>query len=242
MDFASHLNVMHDVYLRRGVVCANDRQTLYKCTLRMKHDEACVLYKDLCSHYVGGSNHVCTRLTHTYQWQFIRGIVEIGSVMDMLADATYMSETERLDKFSRQSREFVVQREKQRRDSDVCATWSRFRFESRDANLLAFEHVVRRLSSEPNPPAPWQQVILASEDELLRKPPSFFPSVSFHELSLEEKRALAHKYTTVYRILPAATRISFKELLQDIYASTVTSVATCDVEIANDKKSCCILQ
>lgn len=229
----------------RKVLSDGDRVLLYNSLSFMRKDQAEYLYLDLCYMYLcitSGEEIKKTELKilkTSFSEQLIRGLVDVGTFMEKLEDVCSMGERQRAEKWKNDDEKINALKVLQKRNSDLNASWSQFLFESRDKNREAYEIVKKKIT---NIDSDWDTVIVSTPKELISKSPLFYNNIQLNDKSILEKRAIIHKYTQIYSVLPNSTKQKINELLVDIYHHDQENIEnkTEYVEVLElKKKSCC---
>ena len=236
MDIVRTLNIMYTKY----DCLSNDmRMKLYDMLRNISPEEARIMYNDISYLYICFTTPTCTdenidlqqltMLRHAYSSKFICGLVEIGTFMDKLIDSSRMSKDEKIKKWKDESEEWHHSVLSHKKLAEEHALWSNFLYNCRDVNHKTYERIRHRIR---NPQKEWEKVVVQSPKELCKNSAIFYNNIQISKLSIEEKRALVHKYQMIQNILPASSRKTTNDLLQDIFIHELEKSHTA-------KKLCC---
>lgn len=239
MGIVETLDCLHK---KEKVLSDGDRVLLYNSLLIMPKVQAEYLYLDICYMYLcitSGEEMKKTELKilkNLFSEQFIRGLVDVGTFMEKLEDVFNMGEAQRAEKWKNEDEKINTIKVIQKRNSDLNASWSQFLFESRHKNREAYEIVKQNITDTDSD---WNTVIVSTPKELISKSPLFYNNIQFNNKSILEKRAIVHKYTQIYNVLPNATKDKINELLVHIYYHDLENKSIEVVQVLELKKKIC---
>lgn len=249
MKFVQMLTKMHKKNAQH--LSEVDREILYELLAKMTSSDAMLLYADLTYLYVCAVNDEIPirknlQVLHGhFETSFIRSLVDIGTVMDKISDAANLDCESRVKKWTCEKADAQENVRKHQQHSMRDKRWSRFMIESRDENKVAYEEMLRDGGNKRDP---FYEFLAASYEELEAKPPIYYQLITTNHLSIQEKRALLHKYGLVYNLLPSHSRDTMQTLAGEIFVHVLAN-DTNDHVLANDsstdsietKRSCCAL-
>lgn len=232
---------------RLNVLTDTDRNVLYDFVGTMSSSEASNLYKDLCYLYVCVVNdnapdkNKLSVLQDTYSNSFIRSMVDIGSLVDKLADASYMDSETRKQKWKCKNVQVSQAAREHKQNAVLNAQWSTFLYESRMKNELAYKkfkkkNVLKQNKKEKKTKKAnkvWNEILEMDNAELKAKSPAFYQMLQTNSLSTDQKRALLHKLAEVFNFLPNFMREKIQILSQEVFAEELHSTTF--------KNSCCVV-
>ena len=215
------VNYIDKLFSEKSALTDLHRTTLYNMIAIISKEDASKLYFDMCYLYMcvtsGDSPNIeSMRLMKSiYTKEFVLGIVEVGVLMDRLADSSNIGDlSHRLSKWKAQDDDRIKEHMSHMQNSEINAQWSAFLYYSRFKNKVAFEKINRDII---NPVAEWQHVIKMHKQELITKPQTFFASIQQRGLTTEQKRALVYKLSSIYNIIPRSTKLMIEDLLKNIF-------------------------
>ena len=203
-------------------ISEKNRSKIMNLIANMDSNEALILYKDLCYLYICACNDEhpdkskIEKLTFNYSSSFIKSLVDIGDLMEKLADASYLDQTSRKDKWLEEQKQLEIETLSHKANANIMKSWSSFSLSSRIENEKAYMFL-RSQKSQINLNETWGEIIMLSIPELQTKPPHFFNTIYTRNLSLLQKRALIHKLKTIQNIIPKSTRNMINELDVQIF-------------------------
>ncbi len=198
--------------------------------------EASYLYKDLCYLYIcmvndeGINPSELTYLSSSLQPSFIRSLVDVGNLVDKLADISLLDSKTRMNKWSRQTEDDHKKKEEQKRNSASASSYSDFLYRSRSKNETAFANIQNVTDPDIH------FLLHGNIEDVMKKPPIFFTTLKFASLTIEEKRSTIHRLQMIENQLPLSTRKQIPTLLNEIYQVECVS----DVRPTGCCKACCI--
>ena len=205
-----------------GIISHTDRSTLYNNLATMTAIEAKIIYEDLCYVYLCVVNETDIDYSKIkllknikFNVSFVRSLLDLGSLIDKLADVTDLNEHERKAKWKAEKIQWENERHLQKNNANANSKWSKFLFESRERNRRAYDEKVKRLHRKDN--SNFAQIIKLSYTELQKQPPTLFFSIQYKHLNNSEKRALLYKYSIIYNLLPDAVRHDIVHVFQDLF-------------------------
>lgn len=244
MEIANALAYMHD---RQQPMTRGDRQLLQAMLGEISEECAFKLYSDISYLYICMATYTppdksaMILLDRIYNYRFLQGLVNVGTFMEKLADATSTSPSTRQQKWKYEEDYLDTLRAQHKKNSDWHTKWSQFLFASREINAQAYRTVYDTID---NPKLDWQIVIKSSVQTLSTKPNIFYTNLQLNKLASLEKRAMLHKYSLMYNVLPTATRETMKCVTRDLFleaysANPDTECST--VDMRNTSVTCCVL-
>ena len=260
MSFDRQLQIIAKEYRVKQSISDCQRHKLYHIIINdLKEEDAKTIYKDLCYIYICTSNEEVpsvenlTLLTHKYDPHFIKSLLDVGNLIDRLADACVMNVADRKRKYSEKDIEQKQKGKIQRQASEFNAKWSEYLFKSRAQNLQAYLLVYHKLITQSFPYSDWRNIIV--DNDIKQRPPSYFMNIQTKDLTILEKKALIHKLNAIYQHIPRQTRERLQMLIEDVYNNTYinTNINTIDpteIQIidsiglnnsCNTGKNCCII-
>jgi hypothetical protein len=141
----------------------------------------------------------------------IRSLVDVGNLVDKLADVSLLDSKTRTHKWSRQTEEDNKNKEEHKRKSAYALSYSEFLYQSRQKNEIAYANIQN--VSDPD----IDFLLRDNLEDIIKKPPTFFTNLRFATLKVEEKRATIHKLQMIENKLPASTRKQIPILLHEVY-------------------------
>tara|TARA_B100000482_G_C12610589_1_gene298860 strand:+ start:353 stop:1150 length:798 start_codon:yes stop_codon:yes gene_type:complete len=210
----------------------NEKKRKKMCELitNMDSKEASIIYKDLCYLYICACNDEhpdkskIEKLTLDYSSSFIKSIVDVGDLIEKLADASCLDKSTRRQKWLEEQTKLNLDALSHMKNANKIKSWSSFSLSSRSENEKAYLLLRSQISQINLPPCmkidssqTWGQIIMLSIPELQAKPPHFFHTIHTQGLSLLQKRALTHKLNLIYNIIPTSTRNIINEINVQIF-------------------------
>lgn len=201
-----------------------NRQELYAKLQDIDGIVAYKIYKDLCHMYIVVVNDTkidinqIERLTYLFDEsfnanKFVRTFIDIGPLMDLLADCCEMNSLKRIEEWERQSTLRNIEIDEHQQNTNYYSRWSNFLFESRQLNKKAYEEIKTQKNGENN----WQILLKEDMHYLEQKNPHFWSGLQVKSLTIKEKRAVVFKLSQIYSILPHYTRHLMIVLNEDIF-------------------------
>jgi len=217
------VNVLNDLKNSKAldVIKDEDRDKLYDIVTIMGTDEAAILYKDLCYLYICVVNeqipeqNQLTLLSSNYKSCFIRSLIDVGSLIDKIADAaSSISVDIRSKKLESERQQRKSSITDQQENASFSEKWSSFLLASRKKNKLAYELTQKQIQ---NYEQTWQKIICMEIDILKSKPPIFFHGLQTKNLTIQQKRALIYKLTLVKSANPKYIQERINTLTREVF-------------------------
>ena len=217
------VNVLNDLKKSKAldVLKDEDRDKLYDIVTNMGADEAAILYRDLCYLYICVVNeqipeqNKLTLLSSDYKSCFIRSLIDVGSLIDKIADAaSSISVDIRSKKLESERKERTKSITDQQVNASFSEKWSSFLVASRKKNKIAYELTQQQIQF---PQQTWEKIICMEIDILKSKPPIFFHSLQTKNLTIQEKRALIHKLTLIKSANPKYIQERINTLTREVF-------------------------
>lgn len=232
----------------------NQRLTLYNMLKVISQEYAYSLYNDITYLYICMTSEIEPDVQKMKILQsklskcLLHSLVDIGTFMDKLSDASEMSPESRYKKWKNQNEDVESLKFEHKKRSELNAEWSKFLYESRETNEKAFEFVFANIQS---PVTDYEFVIKSTKKVLSQKSHIFYANIQTDKLSILQKRALIHKYSEIQNIIPDATKHVMKEMINKIFHEEfVKKQNTSDfldcrkdnsVQIKVKKNFCCVI-
>jgi len=226
-----------------GIIDNETRDLLYEKLCRTTNNEAKQIYKELCYVYicvVNGQeiNYKNINILKDIQFNvtFVKSLVDLGSLIDKVSDASILSPEQRQKKWQHERDEWNKQKETHAKNSKINEKWSIFLLKSRDQNKKAYEQEYNKIK---NPKSNYETVIKYNVNDLQSKTPSFFYTIQTENLTDDAKRALIHKYSLIYNTIPDTSRQMTVKMCQDLFRKEI--IKENEIEIKVRKNTCCTI-
>ena len=214
-----------DAIAHQSTTCVSekDRHQLYSTLLVTSCTVAEQLYADIVYLYMCVTSDIVpdasklNRLSTNMRGNVLRSLVDLGTLIDKLEDTTHLDSRERHEKWKYEVAEYCLIAQTHRMNAMDQASWSDFRFKSRELNRIEYESVRSNMIVRDGLMQHWQQIIVTPIEELVTRPPLFFAQVTTSDLTVSQKRALVHVYMIIYSRLLHATRGQMHTLEVEIY-------------------------
>jgi hypothetical protein len=152
-------------------------------------------------------------LSTNFKPSFIRSLVDVGNLVDRLADISSLDRKTRISKWNQETKEHNEKIKNHKVNYESILSYSNFLYKSRQKNEIAYANTQTVSNTDVN------FIIHGTLEDIIKKPPSFFATISVESLTINEKRALIHKLEMFENVLPVATRKRIPEMLNEIYQS-----------------------
>jgi len=208
------------------------RKRIYDVLSNIDSKDALILYKDMCYLYICAcndeqvDNEYVEKLTMDYSPSFIKSIVDVGNIIEKLADASCLDQDTRKQKWTEENQKLYHDKISHKENAEIINSWSSFSLSSRTENEKAYTLLRSQVSQINLPPTMqvdlsenWGQVIMLNTDALQKKPPHFFHTIHTNKLSILQKRALSHKLKLIQNIIPIEQRNIINQLDMEIFKS-----------------------
>ena len=182
------------------------RRHLEAVLSRISSDVASALYIDLCRIQIAHDTKETPRLEligHLLNWKdesllarFHRIVIDRGAIVNLVADSIELLSTrQRRERRLSQEGHLKEQAKTHLEESRWAAEWSRYMYNSRQANAAAYARVHERLAKNDAgaPLKEWEVVVSADPSALARRELTFWYAVQVSNCGIEEKAAVCHK-------------------------------------------------